>query len=617
MDRRTKIITGIIIVGILVSASLAYVFYFQPEEEKEIETLIIELPDEPRSLDPAIGFSTGMAGMVRTVVEPMYFYLKNESARVRPWLAKGFPEISADKMTYTINLKEDITFSNGVPYNATAQVYSLYRWCIGWTVTTASSAYMVLNHLRGGPKLMSAVSKGNESNILATTKEFINQDKPFEIVDEFTLRIHLNHPFAPFTTLLSAAYAGAINPWYAWEVTEDWLYPDLTINEDVFGEHLPKMEDEGIMGTGPYKNLRWEKGQYIRVEENENWWGGPTNIEPDYERIIFRIVPNFETRRSDLLTGECDIANYPLDRLKDVIELDSWTENRTVVLKDEYKDKLNVHIDKGAAIYPQGSYQTNKTIEIGDTRFLNPFRFEKVREGVNYLFPYEEYIKEAMDGMVFRAKGVFVPEGMLGYDEIVEQVAIHNQDLTKAKDLLDDFYWSDANSTIYAKYYEGAPRQRNALLMLESALEALDIDDDGETPDIEMDVQKVAYATYYDLWTQKKLQFYAWGWGPDYWDPYNYAGEAFLHASSFYARGGSFNDSMLNEWSEQLASETDPDTRAELCVKLANRTVEKDYFMILVQSAFPYVTRKEVQGYTYNPVYFGCWYPYFYEGEID
>ena len=47
------------------------------------------------------------------------------------------------------------------------------------------------------------------------------------------------------------------------------------------------------VGTGPFKFVEWKKGQYIRLEKNENYWRKGL---PYIDRVVGRFIPDASTR---------------------------------------------------------------------------------------------------------------------------------------------------------------------------------------------------------------------------------------------------------------------------------------------------------------------------------
>ena len=86
-----------------------------------------EIPD---SLDPAVTFSTPGWAAVQQVYQGLANYNGSSATTFSGILAKNWT-VSYDPATgfesYVFNLRADIQFSNGDPYNAYVQWYSLYR----------------------------------------------------------------------------------------------------------------------------------------------------------------------------------------------------------------------------------------------------------------------------------------------------------------------------------------------------------------------------------------------------------------------------------------------------------------------------------------------------------
>ncbi|HIC95431.1 TPA: ABC transporter substrate-binding protein [Candidatus Bipolaricaulota bacterium] len=64
------------------------------------------------------------------------------------------------------------------------------------------------------------------------------------------------------------------------------------------------------IGTGPYKFVEWVKGAYLKLEANEDYWGGP----PPVKYVEFREIVDPSTRLAAIETGEVDIIQkVPLE----------------------------------------------------------------------------------------------------------------------------------------------------------------------------------------------------------------------------------------------------------------------------------------------------------------
>lgn len=108
--------------------------------------------------------------------------------------------------------------------------------------------------------------------------------------DDFTVVVHLKHPWAPFVasffTMSSTAYP--ILPAHILA-----KYPDIN--------HVPF--NEKPIGTGPFKVTEWQHGTIIKFVANPDYWRGP----PKLKEIDYRPIPDANTVLTELRTHEEDL----------------------------------------------------------------------------------------------------------------------------------------------------------------------------------------------------------------------------------------------------------------------------------------------------------------------
>ena len=59
------------------------------------------------------------------------------------------------------------------------------------------------------------------------------------------------------------------------------------------------------IGTGPFRFVKWEKGQFILAERNDKYWDPG---KPYLDKLIFRIVPDASARAVGLESGDLDVG---------------------------------------------------------------------------------------------------------------------------------------------------------------------------------------------------------------------------------------------------------------------------------------------------------------------
>ncbi|MBX3001966.1 MAG: ABC transporter substrate-binding protein [Caldilineaceae bacterium] len=187
------------------------------------------------------------------VWEPLIRY--DDELRPYPGLAENWT-LSPDGLTWTFDLRQDVNFSDGEPFNAEAAVAAIERFRV---VSGRPSIFL------GGINF----------------PEIYGNPTAIEVVDEFTFRIVYDTPRPLLPYSIANHYSAMLSPKVFAE------------NGDIVG--LP-------IGTGPYKLVDWRRDQYAVLERNENYW----SEKPTLTKITLRIYPDANSRLSALKSGEVD-----------------------------------------------------------------------------------------------------------------------------------------------------------------------------------------------------------------------------------------------------------------------------------------------------------------------
>jgi peptide/nickel transport system substrate-binding protein len=123
----------------------------------------------------------------------------------------------------------------------------------------------------------------NPENKLRVNTVFTTIDR-IEAPDAATLIIHTKKP-DPLLPARLAFYGGQIVP-------EKYL-------KKVGAEEFNRKP----IGTGPVKFVSWTKDDKAVLEANAGYWGG----KPNFDRLIFRPIPELAPRVASLLKGEVDV----------------------------------------------------------------------------------------------------------------------------------------------------------------------------------------------------------------------------------------------------------------------------------------------------------------------
>lgn len=214
----------------------------------------VAIVGDPDTFDPMISTKDVVSIVTQHFMETLYTF--DESWQVVPLLASDMPTISEDGTTYTIPLREGVSFHDGSQMDSADVVASLNRW-----QEVASRGMAIADRISG-----------------------IEATGPAEIT------ITLSEPYAPLTTLLAFSNSAAV------------IYPEEII--------APQITDP--IGTGPYRMEAHQPDQYTQLVRFDDYAqpgkaAGERAQIPDEIRFI--PVPDTSTRIEGLLSGQFDYAD--------------------------------------------------------------------------------------------------------------------------------------------------------------------------------------------------------------------------------------------------------------------------------------------------------------------
>jgi peptide/nickel transport system substrate-binding protein len=184
-------------------------------------------------------------------------WLLDAQGKFVPMLAKAVPTlenggISADGLTWRVELRSDVKWHDGKPLTAEDVRYSM--------ALMKNPAFRARN--RTAFELIATV--GVEGDNVITWK--------------------LKEPYAPMTSVLSWTF----------------IVPAHILSQDP-DPNSPKFAAAPI-GTGPYRFVSRKTGDHVILEANPNYFGKP----PGLNRLIFKYVPDLNAMYTQFKTGEID-----------------------------------------------------------------------------------------------------------------------------------------------------------------------------------------------------------------------------------------------------------------------------------------------------------------------
>lgn len=297
------------LLGIVLLAVLAASYAQTPRHGG---TLTVAYSTDPVTMDTMVNISPPRE--VRSLVfEPLVDF--DASFTPRPTLAASW-ETSADGLTWTFYLREDVVFHDGAPMTSADVVASFER-------------------------LKRVGQRATEFRVVQSA----------EAVDDYTVNFNLSEPWAAFTESLSMP-GGGLTVYPAW-VVEKW--GDNTLTSD-------------FIGTGPYRVVEIITGERYVFERFEDYVSPPG--EPSHlagarhayaDRIVVLPIPDPSTRVAALMTGEIDLAtSIPGD---DLARMNADPNVNTFVSMPGYRLYMKLNTVQGPFTDPLLRYAVRAAID--------------------------------------------------------------------------------------------------------------------------------------------------------------------------------------------------------------------------------------------------------------
>jgi peptide/nickel transport system substrate-binding protein len=231
--------------------------------EEEEKVLIIGHSEVTESYDLAHAFNPTSGIVHRATYDTLVTFPDEDASSIEPNIAASW-STSDDGLTYTFNLRDDVTFANGDPLTADDVVFSFTR----------------LINVQSNPSFLA-------DSIAAV-----------EASDDLTVVITLSEPRPSFLAeLVNTAFSVANDT----EVIEaGGTNAEDAASSDGAMEYL----DQNSVGTGPYILESWTPQEETVLVRNADYWGEA----PYFDRIIIVNIPEAATQQVALESGDIDLA---------------------------------------------------------------------------------------------------------------------------------------------------------------------------------------------------------------------------------------------------------------------------------------------------------------------
>lgn len=327
------------------------------EEVDRAHTLIIAIPGDVETIDPAFGAATRANETLKNIYDPLVHYAAEDSGEgysrslateFDPALAESW-EVSDDGLTIVLNLREGVTFPmTGNEFTADDFIYKVERaFGVGagtqWLLNTA------------GVKSADQVEKTGDYQVTISLDSpspiFFNlmRDQDWGLIDSQAVKEHATDD----------------DPW-----ATQWLAKNYA-------------------GAGEYVLENWEPGVEFAMRANDQYWGE----QPYFKKVILQIIPSSTDRALLLQQGSVDVAaDLSLSEMQSI---------------------------EGAEGVKIVSIPSREQLVVGLNNQMEPFTDPTVRQALAYAVPYDTIVNDVYGGAAGLPQGVF-PGNSEWHDSNVE-----------------------------------------------------------------------------------------------------------------------------------------------------------------------------------------------------
>jgi peptide/nickel transport system substrate-binding protein len=309
--------------------------------------LAIGLGADVTAIDPHYHNLTPNSNVAAHIFD--YLVLRDERQRMIPGLAESWHTI--DPLTWEFKLRRGVKFHDGSDFTAADVIASIERVP---TVPNSPSPFTV----------------------------YTKQIKEMIAVDPYTIRFRTTTPYPLMPSDMTQV--AIISKAAAKASTEDFN------------------SGKAANGTGPYKLVRYAKGDRIELARFDGYWGGRT----PWEKVTLRLLPSDAPRVAALLAGDVQaIENVPTT---DVARIKG---EKGLALSSTVADRLiYLHMDSEREVSPFVTDPEGKPLA------RNPLKDARVRRAISKAINREALAERVMEGQAVPT-GQLLPEGFFGYSK--------------------------------------------------------------------------------------------------------------------------------------------------------------------------------------------------------
>ena len=230
---------------------------------------------EPLTFNYPLAADSGSATYLSYLYEGLTeaSWLTNE---IEPALAESW-EVSADGLTWTFNLRRDVSWTDGAPF-------------------TAADVVFTFNRILYNDEIDSPDGSAFHFKVRDASGEDRSEKMKVTAIDDYTVQCVLPVSFAPFLRSMGTA-----------------IYPKHILEPVVDSGEFDTFWDINtdpaeVIGTGPFTIAEYVPEERVRLIRNPNYWmkDADGNSLPYLDEVLYLLVPDFDAELVEFEAGNTD-----------------------------------------------------------------------------------------------------------------------------------------------------------------------------------------------------------------------------------------------------------------------------------------------------------------------
>ncbi len=379
---------------------------------KKENTLIVHAIGDVDDMHPTNGTISANTQEILLYTQVHLIRSDYETLGLYPYLAKALPQISADELTFTYELRDDMTWDDGTTISAEDVVFSM-----------KANKCPLTNNPHAKPSL-SNVKEVMVDPAAKNSVKVLMKNKYIQNISLWTdVAIMQRSYFDPGNVLAKYSFAQFDDKSFKADANKDLKDWGLFFNDPKFSR-----DPQYLVGAGPYKVESWDAGQsFTLVKKQKHWTAGKegmfNNAYPD--KIIYKINKDPNSTKLDFKNQVFDVTGYMDAKVLEELQADpNFNKNYNSKFVDTYNYSY-----AAMNMRPDGIKHKKLFVD------------KKVRRAMAYLFPLNNINKILSSGLSKRMVTCTSPLSP-DFNADLSEIPF---DVEAAKKLLAEAGWKDTD----------------------------------------------------------------------------------------------------------------------------------------------------------------------------